>query len=96
MNRQAPPDPDAREPNAPPPIPLPDLSSASNDDEREEPFEFPCDVDATGGAFWAEALRDAATPTMESAKLEELVDSLGKDPGVQDKLGAEDDLEFGD
>ena len=75
------------------PIPLPDFDAAPNDDERVVAPEF----GATGGAFWAEALRDAATPTMESAKFEELVETLGKDPGVQDKLDdEEEDLEFGD
>ena len=81
------------EPGDLPPIPLPDLNAASNDDERVDAPEF----GATGGAFWAEALRDAARPGLESAKLEELIAALGKDPGVQDKLGEEeDDLEFGD
>lgn len=73
------------------PIPLPDFDAAPND-----AFVVAPEFGATGGAFWAEALRDAARPGLESSKLEELIAALGKDPGVQDKLSEEEDLEFGD
>ena len=96
MNKQAPPDSNAPEPDDLPSIPLPDLNAVSNDDEPGGSSEPPRDLYPTGGAFWAEALRDAARPTTESAKLEELIAALGKDPGVQDKLSEDDDLEFGD
>ncbi len=95
MKRQDKNEPQIPELNELPPIPLPDLNDDSNK-ENDELSRFHRDPYATGGAFWAEALREAARPGLESTKIEELVETLGKDPGVQERLIEEDDLEFGD
>lgn len=76
------------------PIDLSNLSAENSDVQQEEQGElarFHREPYARGGSFWADALRDVPRPTIETAAIEELAETLGKDVNIQEKLSADDE-----
>jgi hypothetical protein len=76
------------------PIDLSNLSAENSDVQQEEQDElarFHREPYARGGSFWADALRDVPRPTIETAAIEELAETLGKDVNIQEKLSADDE-----